>query len=384
MTQNKNNFDNINSYLFHNLDNVDETDKKVFFAGEINDLDKKIITKYINNTTRNYLKEIFGVKKMETINFLPYQSLNLDAGKTYGTTFNEMEKTGSTVVISVLSDGNNAALDYGSDIIESFENAKKAVEKFVKENINEYFNNEILLINEEFYKKLTFKIETISGKPIEKIKGDSFGLPFAMAILSRLLNFELPPDIGFSGGIKPGGELTVVNYLNEKLESLTQEFDSVKRFAVPSNSDLYKDGVEIIKCEKLKDIIAAVFPDRKLPECKFDDSLTLRATVSQEECKYKEASLQVKLVKMIGNPNLVEKVFPIFIDLIEQKFQEKDNSNIIVFNNVRPGWATAMIAYRFKNNFNVGFYNTSSGYVITGLLKGENRFSIGDIIPIKN
>ena len=66
------------------------------------------------------------------------------------------------------------------------------------------------------------------------LKGDSFGLPFVLAMASRVFEKGLPSDVAATGAVAPSGVVGNVGRLEAKLDILASDAPQVRRVLVPA------------------------------------------------------------------------------------------------------------------------------------------------------
>lgn len=107
----------------------------------------------------------------------------------------------------------------------------------------------------------------LAGKVPALLEGDSFGLSFALAQASTLLEQPLPPDVVASAALGPNGVLRAVTGLSIKALSLVDVAPRIRRILVAASQPdreavqaLLGRKVEVIPCETVGAALALALP----------------------------------------------------------------------------------------------------------------------------
>ncbi|KAL0319322.1 UNVERIFIED_CONTAM: DNA repair protein RadA [Sesamum angustifolium] len=102
-------------------------------------------------------------------------------------------------------------------------------------------------------------LNVVSGVSLTETAGD---LAIAAAICSSFLEFPIPNGIAFVAEVGLGGELRLVPQLEKRVSTLAKlgyKKCIVPKLAEKSFTDLLPQGMEILGCKNLKEMINTVF-----------------------------------------------------------------------------------------------------------------------------
>lgn len=100
------------------------------------------------------------------------------------------------------------------------------------------------------------------GKEDLTVKGDSLGLPLALALYSHVTGIPVPSDFSATGRVMRDGSVMPVEGLRRKLQALRQERWFVKNLVVSEQqkTDDLVAGIQLVKVKTVREAVDFLFP----------------------------------------------------------------------------------------------------------------------------
>lgn len=203
---------------------------------------KKYCEDIINKSQNNLENKVYYENELKSINKYYEEFINNYFGETFLPLVNIHKGEGLISKIKV-----SDSLSEDIHVLTEWNNLIPTVIDFLEL----YIKNECpeLFVMEWNYDELKCGIKKFPFINSNfKIEGNSYKLPLILAIISFLLEKEIPNEYCFTGDIEKLSNkylLKKVDGIEEKLTAIKQEFPHIKKFIYPTNDE--KDLFEIVK-----------------------------------------------------------------------------------------------------------------------------------------
>lgn len=333
----------------------------------------------------NYFPELISLNLTQK-----FEENKSEIGKTYGLFVNDVNGEGICLILKT-----NYDVKQNSELInfigsaeyckEEFNQAFIYVTKFIQEKLTDaYFYP---YVQKFFGTKFLTPLNDIVTEL--KLRGNSIKLPFAVSILSVLLNKEVDSAFACSGNINENLQITYVDGMEEKISAALDEFPEIKKFVFPLEcknklKDKTFNRVEIKFVENLDEALQIFFPD--LNEYINKNSFIGKIGLIEREVELEngEKAIEFELNHDYSLP-LDTIILRTFQTVFHKKVESKIKSRkVFLLNNFRPSWFVPSLMNSFVNKCKaVGvFYQNFDGYVIV-YSENRNLYNLGDVIKLK-
>lgn len=204
--------------------------------------------------------KIYFSGEAERASALYKKAFAVSSGEVFFPVYNEKEKSAQLLKVKV-------------ENINNGDTSTNEITKIVKP-VTDYLD---LLLKKEVktifvfdwnVKNLNFKFFDLHGKEIDpkKIKGRSYELAVAIAMISFLIKKKVSPQNIFTGEVDSHGKIGRVEYIEQKYEVCKNERKGKFNFVIPSLNKNRKDGIR--KVSMLSECFLSVFGNSLLKAMK--------------------------------------------------------------------------------------------------------------------
>lgn len=346
---------------------------------------QKLLTDEIAKRIKPELIDLISIKFPELKPAFLFQKIESKVGQTYGLFVSENNLDGITLLLKLEYDYKKepeflgSAKNYRDNLRKCFDFCRKLIQSKLT---NSYFPHTVI-------NKISLKfLNPLDVPELElDLEGISLDLPLSIALFSLLINQPVTNFIAASGKITDNLEVTYIDGLEQKLDSLINEYPEVTKVILPADCKhkVNKNyGLEFIFVRTLEEALEICFPEI------FDDF---------ESVQLKE---KIKLVEKIVNltndlPALYikfdyeyprnERLNPeilsyINLENIYTRYREK-GIRYILLDNFRPSWLIAGLMPSLVNKIDVvGISDAEGNYII--VYNRTSEFKLGESIKINN
>lgn len=302
-----------------------------------------------------------------------------DPGKTYLLLIDLNNKSaGTAFFIKVVEPGS-----HGNDIPQ---HVCSVVADFIQKH-----KKETHLLIREYIEKYKFDFVHFNNDTVEEeIGSTSYELPLAVALVSKILNIPVPPEIALSGKVNPDGIISFVNGALPKVTALKREYPEVKKIFLPKDLEKIilsnpEPDTEIALCHEFDKVATELFLDsnplKKIPS--FPGRIELK--VNKENYSAIEATkihVFTEPQNLFYSPTILEQV-PVAISSPGIEL----NRRLTVIDGRMPLWMAAHLTTLFKPISAVVAINddkvknddgTQGGAVVVSI--NNNNFKYGTIL----
>lgn len=344
---------------------------------------QKLLTDEIAKRIKPDLIELISIRFPELKPAFSFQKIESKVGQTYGLFVSENNSDGITLLLKLDYDSQKPPEFLGS--AKNYENHLKKCFDFCRKLIlrrltNSYFPHTVI-------NKISLKfLNPLNTPEIElQLTGISLDLPLSIALFSVLIEREVPNNIAASGKITDDLEVTYIDGLEQKLDSLINEYPEVAKVILPADCKhkVHENyGLEFIFVRTLEEAIEVCFPGI------FDvfESIPLKEKVHLLKniinLENSEKALYIKLDYIIGQTLDSEILNYIKLEKLITDYKQK-GIKYVFLDNFRATWLVAGMMPFLVNKINaVGISDSMGNYTI--VYSRTSAFKLGEIVKIKN
>lgn len=355
------------------LDSRSQYELEQFLSGDVTKRIKPELLELISNKYLG-LKTKFSFQKIES-----------KVGQTYGLFVSKNNLDGITLLIKLEYDYQKepeflgSAINYCDNLRKCFDYCRRLIQSKLT---NSYFPHTVL-------NKVSLKfLDPLNVPELElELNGISLDLPLSIALFSVLINQPVPNFIAASGKITDNLEVTDIEGLEQKLDSLINEYPEVKKVILPADCKHkinQKYDLEFIFVRKLEEALEVCFPGI------FDDfeSVQLKEKIKLIEkivnLPNNEQALYIRLDYGYSPNERLDPEILSYLNLerVYSKYSEK-GIRYILLDNFRPNWLVAGLMPSLVNKIDAVGISDGSGKNYIIVYNRRSSFKLGEVVQIK-
>lgn len=342
-----------------------------------------------NEITKRIKPELIDLISNKFIKLKPefaFQKIESKVGQTYGLFVSENNLDGITLLLKLEYDHQKqpdflgSALNYRDNLRKCFNFCRKLIQSKLK---NSYFPHTVI-------NKISLKfLNPLNVTELElDLRGISLDLPLSIALFSVLINQPVPNFIAASGKITDNLEVTYVDGLEQKLDSLINEYPEVTKVILPADCKHKVDqnyGLEFIFVKTLEEALEICFPRI------FDDfeSVHLKEKIKLIEqivsLSNNEQALYIRLDYGYSSNERLDPEILTYVNLerVYSKYREK-GIRYILLDNFRANWLVAGLMPSLVNKIDGVGISDGSGKNYIMVYDRSSSFKLGEVVRIKD
>ncbi len=347
---------------------------------------QQLLTEEIAKRIKPYLMELISIRFSELKPAFSFQKIESKVGQTYGLFVSENNLDGITLLLKLDYNSQkppefpNSAENYESNLKKCFDFCRILI---LRKLTNSYFPHTVI-------KKISLKfLNPLNTPELElQLTGISLDLPLSIALFSVLIDKPVPNYIAASGKITDNLEVTYVDGLEQKLDSLINEYPEVTKVILPADckhkvNENY--GLEFIFVRTLEEAIEVCFPGI------FDDfeSVHLKEKIKLvEEIVSLPNNKQALYIRLDFDYPPNERLDPeilnyINLERVYTKYRQ-EGIRFILLDNFRANWLVAGLMPSLVNKIDGVGISDGSGKNYIIVYDRSSSFRLGEVVRIKN